>query len=227
MALNLGQQITTPAQPNLGTPTPAYDQGFLGTSFGGLNVYFTKLTAVFATILGPRGGKYINNPYGAFQDTTDQTATANTATVMTFNTTDFANGVSVVTSGGKASRLTVAQAGIYNLQFSVQFDNSDTQEHDVYIWLRKDASGAGSDIPGSAGYVGIPSSHGGFNGHSIVGWNYFITLNANDFVEIWWSTPDVKVTIQAYAAGVSPTRPSTASVVATLSLVSNLSTETA
>lgn len=199
----------------------------MATSFGGLNVYFQKLTAIFAAIFGQRGGKWINNPYGAFQDTTDQTATANTATVMTFNTTDFSNGVSVVTSGGKASRLTVAQAGIYNLQFSVQFDNADTQEHDVTIWLRQDASGAGTDISGSAGLVGVPSSHGGLNGHAIVGWNYFITLDANDFVEIWWSTPSTQVTIQAYAAGTSPTRPSTASVVATLTFVSNLSTETA
>jgi hypothetical protein len=223
MALNLGQQITPPTPPNLGSANVAYDQGFFTQSFGGLNVYFSKLTALFSALFGRRGGKWINNPYGAFQDTTDQTATANTATVMTFNTTDFSNGVTVVTS----SKLTVAQAGIYNLQFSAQFDNSDTQEHDVYIWLRKDASGAGTDIPGSAGYVGIPSSHGGFNGHAIVGWNYFITLNANDFVEIWWSTPNTGVTIQAYAAGVSPTRPSTASVVATMTFVSNLSTETA
>ena len=199
----------------------------MATSFGSLNVYFQKLTAVFAALFGQRGGKWINNPYGAFQDTTDQTATANTATVMTFNTTDFANGVSVVTSGGKASRLTVAQAGIYNLQFSVQLDNTDTQEHDVSIWLRQDASGAGTDIAGSTGLVGVPSSHGGLSGHAIVGWNYFITLDANDFVEIWWSTPSTQVTIQAYAAGTSPTRPSTASVVATMSFVSNLSTETA
>ena len=227
MATNLSQQISTPAQPNLGTPGAAYDERFLAQSFGGLNVYFAKLTAIFSALFGPRGGKWVNNPYGAFQDTTDQTATANTATVMTFNTTDFANGVSVVTSGGKASRLTVAQAGIYNLQFSAQFDNADTQEHDVSIWLRQDASGAGTDIPGSTGFVGIPSSHGGISGHIIAGWNYFVTLDANDFVEIWWSTPSTQVTIQAYAAGTSPTRPSTASVVATLSFVSNLSTETA
>lgn len=227
MATNLDQQITTPAQPNLGAPQSWYDERFFAQSFGGLNVYFNKLTAIFSALFGRRGGKWINNPYGAFQDTTDQTATANTATVMTFNTTDFSNGVSVVTSGGKASRLTVTQAGIYNLQFSVQFENSDTQEHDVSIWLRQDASGAGTDIAGSAGFVGIPSSHGGINGHAIVGWNYFIKLNANDFVEIWWSTPSTQVTIQAYAAGTSPTRPSTASVVATMSFVSNLSTETA
>lgn len=223
MALNLDQQITPPTPPNLGAADVAYDQGFFTQSFGGLNTYFSKLTALFSALFGRRGGKWINSPYGAFQDGTDQTATANTATVMTFNTTDFANGLSVVTSGGKASRLTVAQDGIYNLQFSAQFDNSDTQEHDVSVWLRQN----GTDIVGSAGVVGVPSSHGGISGHIISGWNYFIKLNANEYIEIWWSTPSTQVTIQAYAAGTSPTRPSTASVVATLTFVSNLSVETA
>ena len=223
MAQNLDQQITTPAPPNLGAPQSWYDERFFGQSFGGLNVYFNKLTAIFSALFGRRGGKWINNPYGAFQDTTDQTATANTATVMTFNTTDFSNGV-VVDSG---SKLRVSQAGIYNLQFSVQLQNADSQLHDVNIWLRQDAAGAGTDIAGSTGLVSVPNSHGGIDGHAIVGWNYFIKLNANDFVEIWWSTPSTQVTIQAYAAGTSPTRPSTASVVATMSFVSNLSTETA
>lgn len=223
MATNLDQQITTPAPPNLGAPQSWYDERFFGQSFGGLNVYFNKLTAIFSALFGRRGGKWINNPYGAFQDTTDQTATANTATVMTFNTTDFSNGV-VVDSG---SKLRVSQAGIYNLQFSVQLQNADSQLHDVSIWLRQDAAGAGTDIAGSTGLVSVPNSHGGIDGHAIVGWNYFIKLNANDFVEIWWSTPSTQVTIQAYAAGTSPTRPTTASVVATMSFVSNLSTETA
>jgi len=227
MATNLTQQLDTPAPPNLGTPDVLYSESYFRQTNGGLNVYFNKLRNLFGALLGPRGGKWVNMPYGAFSDTTDQTATANTATVMTFNTTDFANGVSVVTSGGKASRLTVAQAGIYNLQFSVQLQNADNQLHDVSIWLRQDASGAGIDIPGSTGFISVPNSHGGIDGHAIVGWNYFVTLDANDFVEIWWSTPSTQVTIQAYAAGTSPTRPTTASVVATLSFVSNLSTETA
>lgn len=223
MALNLDQQITPPTPPNLGSAVPTYDQGFFTQSFGGLNVYFQKLTALFSALFGRRGGKWINSPYGAFQDSTDQTATANTATVMKFDTTDFANGVSVVTSGGKASRLTVEQAGIYNLQFSAQFDNIDTQEHDVSVWLRQN----GTDIVGSTGFIGVPSSHGGISGHLISGWNYFVKLNSTDYIEIYWSTPDTDVTIQAYAAGTSPTRPSTASVVATLTFVSNLSVETA
>ena len=220
---NFYQQLQTPAVPDLPNPQDRYDRLTVAQTNGALRTFFLKLTNALQSLASPRGGRFINMPYGAFQDTTDQTATANTATVMTFNTTDYANGVTVVTSGGKASRLTVEQAGIYNLQFSVQFENADTQEHDVTIWLRKDASGAGTDIAGSAGLVGVPSKHGSFNGHTIVGWNYYISLNANDFVEIWWSTPDTNVTIQAYAAGTSPTRPSTASVVATMTFVSNLS----
>ena len=213
------QQIDTPAVPDLPTPESAYSSSVFTKTNAVLRIYFTRITTALAVLFGPRGGKYLNIPYGAFQDTADQTATANTATVVTFNTTDFSNGVTVESN----SKLTVAQAGLYNLQFSAQFENSDTQEHDVTIWLRKDASGAGVDVAGSAGLVGVPSKHGAFNGNTIIGWNYYVTLNANDFVEIWWSTPSNLVTIQAYAAGTSPTRPSTASVVATLTFVSNIS----
>ena len=220
---NFYQQLQTPAVPDLPNPQDRYDRLTVAQTNGALRTFFLKLTNALQSIASPRGGRFLNMPYGAFQDTTNQTATANTATVMTFNTTDFSNGVSVVTSGGKASRLTVAQAGVYNLQFSVQLQNTDTQLHDVSIWLRKDSSGAGVDIDGSTGLVSVPNSHGGIDGHTIIGWNYFVTLNTNDFVEIWWSTTSTNVTIQAYAAGTSPTRPSTASVVATMTFVSNLS----
>ncbi|CAB5212818.1 hypothetical protein UFOVP189_54 [uncultured Caudovirales phage] len=212
-------QITTPAQPSIGSPGEVYDRLFFSQTLSNIGNYAKRLTSVLGTLFGPRGGKYLNTPYGAFQDTTTQTAAANTATALKFNTTDFSNGVVVEST----TKLRVSQGGIYNLQFSVQLQNIDTQLHDVSIWLRQDAAGAGTDIVGSTGLVSVPNSHGGVNGHTIVGWNYFVTLNANDFVEIWWSTESTNVTIETYAAGTSPTRPSTASAVATLSFVSNLS----
>jgi hypothetical protein len=221
MALNLGQQISTPAQPNLGTPAPAYDQGFFGTSFGGLNAYFTKLTAIFSALLGPRGGKYINAPYGAFQDGTDQTA-ANTTTAyaITFDTTDFSNGVTLSNS----SRLNVAQAGIYNLQFSIQFTNTTNASQDVDVWFRKN----GTNIDKSNSRFGFaPRKGAGDPFHTIAALNFFVSLAANDYVQIMWRTTDVGVQIEHYAASSSPTRPVVPSVIATLSFVSNLSTETA
>lgn len=221
MALNLGQQITTPAQPNLGSPAPAYDQGFFGTAFGGLNVYFTKLTAVFGTILGPRGGKFINAPYGAFQDGTDQVA-ANTTTAyaITFDTTDFSNGVTLSNS----SRLNVSQAGIYNLQFSIQFKNTTNDTQDVDVWFRKN----GTNIDKSNSRFGLsPRKSSGDPAHMIAALNFFVNLAANDYIQIMWRPSDVGVSIEHFAASSSPTRPVVPSVIATLSFVSNLSTETA
>jgi hypothetical protein len=221
MALNLDQQITPPTAPNLGSPTPAYDQGFLATSFGGLNVYFAKLTAIFAALFGQRGGKYINNPYGAFQDTTDQVA-ANTTTAyaITFDTTDFSNGVTLSNS----SRLNVSQAGIYNIQFSIQLTNSTNASQDVDVWFRKN----GTNIDKSNSRFGFAPRKGvGDPYHIVAALNFFVSLAANDYVEIMWRPTDVGVQIEHYAASSSPTRPVVPSVIATLSFVSNLSTETA
>ena len=221
MALNLGQQISTPAQPNLGTPAPAYDQGFMATSFGGLNVYFSKLTAIFAALFGQRGGKYINAPYGAFQDSTDQAA-ANTTTAyaITFDTTDFSNGVTLSNS----SRLNVSQASIYNLQFSIQFANTTNDGQDVDVWFRKN----GTDIANSNNRFHLTQrKSSGDPSHLIAAMNFFVSLAANDYVEIMWRPTSTSVSIEHFDASSSPTRPAVPSVIATLSFVSNLSVETA
>lgn len=62
-----------------------------------MRTFFIKLINALATVFGPRGGKYLNLPYGAFQDDTDQ-ADGSTAVAYYFryNTTDYANGVSIV-----------------------------------------------------------------------------------------------------------------------------------
>ena len=221
MALNLDQQISTPAQPNLGSPTPTYDQGFMSNSFGSLNVYFQKLTALFAAISGPRGGKWINAPYGGFQDGTDQVA-ANTTTAyaITFDTTDFSNGVTLSDS----SRLNVSQAGLYNLQFSIQFKNTTNDGQDVDVWFRK--NGANIDNSNSRFHLSQRKS-GGDPSHLIAALNFFVSLSANDYVEIMWRPTDVGVSIEHFATSSSPTRPAVPSVIATLSFVSNLSVETA
>jgi hypothetical protein len=135
---------------------------------------------------------------------------------MTLNTTDFANSVSI-----SSSQITVATAGIYNLQFSAQFQNTDNQIQDISIWLKQN----GSDIAGSTGFVSIPahkSASAGDEAHQITGWNYYLSMAAGDYVEIYWSATDASVSIQHYPTSTGPVRPSTQSVVATLSFVSAL-----
>jgi len=151
-------------------------------------------------------------PYGAFQDSTDQTAgSTTTAYPMTFNTTDYSNGVSVVSN----SQLTVKSYGIYNIQFSVQLVNTDSSIHDMDIWFRKN----GTNVPASNSRYSVPNSHGGVDGHTIAALNYYIELNANDYVEIMWATDDTAVSIQQLATRTSPDTPSTPSVIATMQYV--------
>ena len=153
-------------------------------------------------------------PYGAFQDNSDQSiASTTTAYPMTFATTDYAEGVSV-TSG---SRLTVDYSGLYNLQFSSQFTNTDSQIQDVSIWFRKN----GTDIPASNSEFSISNRHGTTDGGLIAALNFFVPLQKNEYVEIIWRASNIAVSMQAIPAQVSPTRPSTPSVIATLQHVSS------
>jgi hypothetical protein len=150
-------------------------------------------------------------PYGAFQSLVDQTvATANTAYAMTMDTTDYSNGITLSNS----SRLNVKNAGIYNFQWSGQFENTDSQDHDVRAWIKVN----GTNLTGSTGFFAVPSKHGSVNGHGLVGWNYFLSLNANDYIELWWETDSNTVSLQAYAAGTN--YPSTASLITTMNYIS-------
>jgi hypothetical protein len=208
------QQLDTPSIPSLGYPPEVYERRHFNENYGAINNFFKKITSAFGSLFGRRGGQYLNNPYGAFQSDVDQTAAAaNTAYAMTLGTTDYANGVSVASS----SRITVAVTGIWNLQWSGQFENSGSQDHDVRVWLKIN----GTVVTGSTGFISVPAKHGSVNGHALVGWNYFVQLDANDYVELWWETDNTSVSIQSYAA--AGNYPSTASVIATMSFVSNIS----
>lgn len=212
--INTLRPTVAPRLPN--SPNPP-DSLYLDQLNNILRLYFNQIDGVVGSLLGPggAGGKFLTFPYGAFSSYTSQSAaTANTATQLLMTQTDFSNGVSL-----SSSSMVVAYPGIYNMQFSVQVENAHNAPEDVYIWLKQN----NVDIIGSTGKVGMPQRKGvGDPTHDIKGWNYFLSMNAGDSVEIWWSTTDVLVTIPTYVASILPTKPSTASVVATMTFVSAL-----
>jgi len=213
MAVNT--RIINPATPNLPLGTDQYERRYQDQYSNVLRLYFNQLRNSLNELLGNAGGKFLAFPYGAFSDYTSQSTTANTATLLALSNTDFSNEITLETG----SKITVANSGIYNLQFSVQVQNLDNAPQDVFIWLRQN----GTDISGSTGVVGLPArKNPGDPSHDIKGWNYFLSMNAGDYVQIYWSTTNASVTVPTYAASGTPTKPSTASVVATLSFVSTL-----
>ena len=210
------QQLENPAPPTLGYPTEVYERRHFNENNGSLTIYFKKLAAVLGSLFGPRGGRFMNNPYGAFQDSTDQTAASTTAAyAVTFNTTDFSNGVTLASG----SRLTVTDAGIWNCQFSIQFKNTTNDSQDVEIWFKK----SGTNIDNSNSRFALPArKSSGDPSHLIAAMNFFASMNSTDYLEIMWRVSDVGVSIEHYAAGTSPTRPATPSAIVTMSFVSNI-----
>ena len=146
--------------------------------------------------------------YGLFADNTTQTALLNTATPMLLNTTELGGHGISIESG---SRITVANAGVYNLQFSAQIKKSNAGTDFVTIWFRKN----GIDIPNSATDFNLT----GTGALEVASWNLLSSLLAGEYLEIIWSTPDINITIQKTDARTAPVRPSVPSVIVTMQRV--------
>ena len=139
----LTTQLRPTQQPRLPAAPVEYDRNFIDASFSILRQYFNQLDNYTQTVLTNTGGRFMRNVCGSFYDTTTQSATANTATIMTINSTDTpnTNGISIVSG----SKITTTYPGVYNLQFSVQLQNTDNAIQDISIWLRQN----GTDLVGS------------------------------------------------------------------------------
>jgi hypothetical protein len=217
MATNQRNQLQTVAPPRLPAAPVEYSQRYGDDLTNVLRLFFNQLSNGLASVLAPEGGKYINNVYAAIQRTTDKTFTANTATQITFDQTDYINGATNDGTDGIA----VDQAGIYNYQFSVQLKNTDTQIHSAWIWLRVN----NVDVLGTGSKFDVTASHGGTPGYNIAACNFFVELQANDTVEMWAAASNTAVTFDALAAQTSPfAMPAVPSVVATLTFVSSILT---
>jgi len=204
-----------PASPNLPLAPGQYDSRYQEQLNNVLRLYFNRLNSNLLALFGPVGGQYLSNPFGAWSSDSDQTAVSTTtAYAVTFDVADVIDSVYLVGN----SKMTVTYSGVYNLQFSIQFANTDTQIHDVDVW----AAINGTNLANSNSRFSVPNSHGGTDGHLIAALNLFLPLNAGDYVELYWCTNDVGVKIEQIPAASSPTRPATPSVIATMSFVSAL-----
>lgn len=156
---------------------------------------------------GPAGATW-EGYYGSFSDSTTQTITANTATPMTFNTTEESNGVSI---GSPTSRIVIANAGTYNVQFSAQMDKTDGGQDDATIWFRVN----GVNVPRTATDVTIEQQAR----RIVAAWNFVYTFTAGQYFELVWSSPDSSMRLLSEGTSSNPTRPAVPSVILTVTRV--------
>lgn len=151
-----------------------------------------------------------NVSYGAWSDSTDQTGSTTAGTAMTYNTQDVTDTVTLVDN----SKITVPNTGIYDLQFSSQFRNTDNAQHEVVVWFKVN----GTDVPNSATRVTVPArKSASIYGYVVAAWNVFLDMNSTDYVEIFWQPSNLSITMEHDSAGA--TYPAIPSVIVTIQQV--------
>ena len=121
----------------------------------------------------------VTSYYGSFFHTASILLSVTSASYSaSFNTTDFAYGVSI--SGSNQDKIKVANSGVYNIQFSAQFDKTNSSNATVYVWLRKN----GTDVPISN--TGLTLG-GGANDSAVAAWNFFVSASANDYYQLMFA----------------------------------------
>jgi hypothetical protein len=166
---------------------------------------FTDLSAS-----GTISGRF---PYGQFYSTAGQTAAAiNTVYTVNIDTQDGHYLTSLASNA-----VTVTNAGVYNVQFSLQFTNSASSIGNVAFWPAVN----GTDAPWSATSLAIVSSHGGINGYGIGTANVMVKLNAGDVVTMRWVTDNTGCSIFANSTPPPFTAPFIPGIILTLQYVSS------
>jgi hypothetical protein len=168
-------------------------------------------------IQGPQGATGATGAGGAvayfgnfFSTETQPNVSTTAANTFTLNSTVDSNGVSIV--DGSKITFSSGSDGTYDLQFSVQFDKTDSGTDEVDVWLSK--NGTNED------WSNTKLSLVGNNAKVVAAWNFQLNdVVGGDFFELHWWSPDSAVRALAEAAGTSPTRPAVPSIIVTVAQV--------
>ena len=147
--------------------------------------------------------------YGQFYDMTTQSGSSGSIQSMKLNTTDLSEGVSIVSG----SQIKVENSGVYNLQFSVQLENTVNTNIVFNIWFAKN----GNSIPNSNTHIDVARAQSAQLGKVPAAWNFLSHLDDNDYLEIKWTCNDTGGILH-YDAG-TPSIPATPSVIVTITQI--------
>jgi len=185
MAAN-NTRIINPAVPNLPLGTDQYERRYQDQFANVLRLYFNQLRNALGELFGINGGKYIGFPHIAASDGALQYATAvNTPTIIQWSSLDAGSGFTLNANSTATAQIT----GIYKITYSLQFANNDNAAHDAIVWLRINGSTSAADVTNSTTVFTVqPRKSAGIPNY-VCGYSEVVfTLNAGDFVGLWWGT---------------------------------------
>lgn len=180
----------------------------------GNTVLSGSLTLSSGSALNINDGFYVNGQkqfnYGQFYNTTTQSGSQNTARPITYNASASAVGVQVISG----SRITVANAGLYNVQVIAQLGNTSNTTIDFDLWFEY----TGSNIPNSNSQVQL-TKVASATGRQLASWNLLVPIQANDYVECYLNCSANTGQLQSVPIQANPTRPAVPSVKTTVTQI--------
>lgn len=170
--------------PPLPLASREYDKPYFDQFVRVLNIIFSQIdstTPIQADYFIGNGYKLSNAHIGA-SDSTDQFATANnTPTLVQWNTLDTSFGFTLNPPGSA----TATYPGIYRIDYSLQWANSDNANHNAAVWLRVD----GVDVPNSTTIFTVPARKSVGNPGFICGYSTVtFAMSGQSTFELYWAT---------------------------------------
>ncbi len=211
--------------PNLPLAPRDYDSRQQEQLTNALRLYFAQIDNDWQAILGEDGSQYLQTPHIAASANADQYALGDdTPTLVAWDTTESISGFTL-DPGGYAI---ADQDGVYKIDYSLQFANTDNAQHDVFVWLQVN----GALVAGSSSRFTIPvRKSAGVFGFAVAYSSIEFEISKDDEIRLWWATetaynpvgPVNGVYMENIAAQTSPyARPSNPSAVGSINFVSRL-----
>jgi hypothetical protein len=150
---------------------------------GSFNVVDGDINIVSGSSFRRWGNKLFN--YGSFYHTASVNPSQNISGSFTYSTTSESEGVNIVSG----SRVTFANTGKYNIQFSVQV--STPTAADVHIWLKSN----GVNVADTAGRITTTN-----NDHVLPSWNYIVSISSGSYIELAYQSTATNTTFPYIAA---------------------------
>lgn len=154
----------------------------------------------YTNINGPAAGSYSSSVNQAI-------AVASTPQALTFNTTESEFNTSLVAS----TRIYTTATGKFRFDYSVQLENTSGGDQTVKIWIAKN----GANVARSASQVVVSN-----NGQTFPFCSYTLSLNAGDYLEVYFDSNSTNVRALAVPAVVGPpAEPAVPSIIVNLTQI--------
>lgn len=214
--------LKAPVAPNLPIGPVEYSQQYQDQFTNVLRLYFNQLDNTLEAMVSSNGGQYIRFPHISAYDSNDQYAVSNTVTTVLWGQLVTGSGFTLNAN----STATCLIAGVYKIDYSLQFANDDNAAHDADVWLKVN----GTNVTESATRFTVQPRKSAGTPNYVCGYSHItFDIAVGDVIALVWATDQAAtangsatgIWIEALPASTSPySRPSIPSSIGTIQFVS-------